>query len=132
MAERQQELQKTYDDTGGPGAEDFKKLVLKERLQITDAEARAFVGNQPTGQVFQGRIKCDGEVTASHENSVWHCDLIDYSKRNQTGDRYILTIVNRRRFSWILAVAQGWCRWPCVPKCVLLQVLILRRGCWMF
>ena len=94
MAERHEELKKIYDDTGGPGAAAFRTLVLKRGLQITKEEARAFVRTQAAGQVFQGRIKSDGKVTASRENSVWQVDLIDYSKRNLTGDRYILTAVD--------------------------------------
>ena len=94
MAERHEELKKLYDDTGGPGAAAFRTLVLKRGLQITSEEARAFVRTQAAGQVFQGRIKSDGKVTAARENSVWQVDLIDYSKRNLTGDRYILTAVD--------------------------------------
>ena len=94
MAERHEDLKKIYDDTGGPGAAAFRTLVLKRGLQITNEEARAFVRTQAAGQVFQGRIKSDGKVTASRENSVWQVDLIDYSKRNLTGNRYILTVVD--------------------------------------
>ena len=94
MAERQQDLQQIYDETGGPGAAAFRTLVLKRGLHITTAEARDFVSAQAAGQVFQGRIKSDGKVTASRENSVWQVDLIDYSKRNLTGDRFILVAVD--------------------------------------
>ena len=94
MAEKQAELQKIYDDTGGPGAAAFRALVLKRGLPITAVEAQAFVRAQSAGQLFQGRIKSDGKVTASRENSVWQADLIDYSKKSLTGNRFILTVVD--------------------------------------
>ena len=77
MAEKQDELKNIYDDTGGPGVAAFRTLVLKWGPQITSEEARAFARTQAAGQVFQGRIKSDGKVTASRENSVWQVDLID-------------------------------------------------------
>jgi len=61
---------------------------------LTDAEARAFVQNQSTAHVFQGRLKSDGRVTASRQNEIFQADLIDYSKRSAEGARFILTVVD--------------------------------------
>ena len=51
-------------------------------LEISDAEARTFVGKQGIGQVFQGRIPSDGVVVGGgREDHRWQMDLIDFSKR---------------------------------------------------
>ena len=51
-------------------------------LQISDAEAKAFVAKQSTGQIFQGRIPSDGKIVGGgRDDTRWQMDLIDYSKR---------------------------------------------------
>ena len=52
-------LQQIYDDAGRPGAQAFRFAVRRAGLQMSDAEARAFVSRQSAGQVFQGRIPSD-------------------------------------------------------------------------
>ena len=94
MADRTAELQKIYDDNAAPGADAFRRLVVKKGLKLTDAEARAFVASQSRGQVFQGRLKSDGKVTASRPNEIFQVDLIDYSKKSAKGSRYILAAVD--------------------------------------
>ena len=61
---------------------------------MTDAEARAFAANQSKGQVFQGRLKSDGKITASRPNEIFQVDLIDYTKKSAEGSRYILAVVD--------------------------------------
>ena len=55
-------LQQIYDDAGRPGAQAFRFAVRRAGLQMSDAEARAFVSRQSAGQVFQGRIPSDGKI----------------------------------------------------------------------
>ncbi len=51
-------------------------------MQISEAEAKAFVAAQATGQIFQGRIPSDGVVPGGgREDMRWQIDLIDWSKR---------------------------------------------------
>ena len=63
MAERHAELQKTYDDTGGPGAAAFRALVLKRGVPITVVEAQAFVRAQSAGAIIPGE---DSERREGH------------------------------------------------------------------
>ena len=81
MADREAQLQQLYDDSGGPGADAFCRLAARKNLKVTDAEARAFVANQSRGQVFQGRLKSDGKVTASREREIYQVDIIDYTTK---------------------------------------------------
>ena len=75
-------LQKKYDDSGRPGAQSFRFAVRKQGIQISDAEAKAFVSQQSSGQVVQGRTPSDGEVPGGgREDMRWQMDLIDYSKK---------------------------------------------------
>jgi len=75
-------LQEIYDDAGRPGAQAFRFAVRRAGLQISDAEAKAFVAQQATGQIFQGRIPSDGKVPGGgREDMRWQMDLIDWSKR---------------------------------------------------
>ncbi len=75
-------LQQIYDDSGRPGAQAFRFAVRRAGLQISDAEAKAFVAQQSTGQIFQGRIPSDGVVPGGgREDMRWQIDLIDWSKR---------------------------------------------------
>ena len=53
MYEYEQMLQ-LYDGAGRPGAQAFPFKVRRLGLQISDAEARAFVSRQSAGQVFRG------------------------------------------------------------------------------
>ena len=85
--DRTSQLQKLYDDSGGPGADAFRRLAAKKGLKLTDAEARAFVASQSRGQVFQGRLKSDGKITASRPNEIFQVDLIDYTKKSAEGSR---------------------------------------------
>ena len=66
------------------GGQECKLLDSRqgEQAQISDAEAKAFVAQQATGQVFQGRIPSDGVVPGGgREEMRWQIDLIDWSKR---------------------------------------------------
>ena len=75
-------LQQIYDDAGRPGAQAFRFAVRRAGLQISEAEAKAFVAGQATGQIFQGRIPSDGVVPGGgREDHRWQIDLIDWSKR---------------------------------------------------
>ena len=78
-----EKLQKIYDDAGRPGVQAFRFAVRRQGLQISDAEAKAFVSQQSSGQVFQGRNPSDGKVPGGgREDMRWQMDLIDYSKKN--------------------------------------------------
>lgn len=82
MADRATRLQQIYDDAGRPGAQAFRFAVRRAGLQISDAESKAFVAQQSTGQIFQGRISSDGVVPGGgREDMRWQMDLIDWSKR---------------------------------------------------
>ena len=75
-------LQCIYDDAGRPGAQAFRFAVRRAGLQISEAEARAFVSRQSSGQVFRGRIPSDGKVVGGgREDQRWPMDLIDFSKK---------------------------------------------------
>lgn len=75
-------LQQIYDDAGAPGVQAFRFAVRRADMQISDAEAKAFVAKQSTGQIFQARIPSDGMVVGgSREDMRWQMDLIDWSKR---------------------------------------------------
>ena len=99
-------LQQIYDDAGRPGASAFRFAVRRAGLQISEAEARAFVSGQAAGQIFQGRIPSDGKVPGGgREDMRWQMDLIDWSKRIKKlsgGHRYVLVAVdnyNRQVFT---------------------------------
>ena len=69
-------LQEIYDDAGRPGAQAFRFAVRRAGLQISDAEAKAFVAQQATGQIFQGRIPSDGVVPGGgRADTRWQMDL---------------------------------------------------------
>jgi len=75
-------LQEIYDDAGRPGIQAFRFAVRRTGLQISDAEAKAFVAKQSSGQIFQGRIPSDGKIVGGgRDDTRWQMDLIDYSKR---------------------------------------------------
>jgi len=75
-------LQQIYDDAGRPGVQAFRFAVRRAGLRISDAEAKAFVAQQATGQIYQGRLPSDGVVPGGgREDMRWQMDLIDYSKR---------------------------------------------------
>ena len=77
-------LQRIYDDTGRPGVQSFKFQVRRAGLQISDAQAKAFVAKQSTGQIFQGRIPSDGKIPGGgREDMRWQMDLIDWSKKSK-------------------------------------------------
>ena len=77
-------LQQIYDYAGRPGAQAFRFAVRRSGLQISDAEARAFVSRQSAGQVFRGRIPSDGNIVGGgREDQRWQMGLIDFSKRIQ-------------------------------------------------
>ncbi len=99
-------LQQIYDDAGRPGAQAFRFAVRRAGLQVSEAEARAFVAGQATGQIFQGRIPSDGVVPGGgREDMRWQMDLIDFSKRIKKineGHKYVLVAVdnyNRQVFT---------------------------------
>ena len=51
MSEAQ--LQEIYNDLGRPGIQAFRFGVKRAGYTISDKEAKAFVGKQSVGQVFQ-------------------------------------------------------------------------------
>lgn len=75
-------LQQIYDDAGRPGVQAFRFAVRRAGLQISNVEAKAFVAQQATGQIFQGRLPSDGVVPGGgREDMRWQIDLVDWSKR---------------------------------------------------
>ena len=95
---REERLQEIYDDQGRPGAESFRFAVRRKGLEISEADARAFVAKQSIGQVFQGSIPSDGVVPGGgRDDHRWQMDLIDFSKKiekiNQ-GHKYVLVAVD--------------------------------------
>ena len=48
-----EELQRIWEDAGRPGAEEFRIAALLEGRRITSSEARNFVKQQSTQQVFK-------------------------------------------------------------------------------
>ena len=75
-------LQGIYDDAGAPGVQAFRFAVRRAGLQISDAEAKAFLAGQSTGQIMQGRLRSDGVVpSGGKDSSRAQADLIDFSKR---------------------------------------------------
>ena len=78
----------------GPGAAAFRRLVVKKGIKISEDEAKAFAASQSRGQIFQGRLKSDGRITASRPNAIFQVDLIDYTKKSAEGSRYILAVVD--------------------------------------
>ena len=75
-------LECIYDNAGRPGAQTFRFAVRRAGLQISEAEARAFVSKQSSGQVFRGRIPSDGKIVGSgREDSRWQMDVIDVPRR---------------------------------------------------
>ena len=79
---REERLQDIYDESGRPGAAAFRFAVRRAGLEISDADARAFVARQSVGQVFQGRIPSDGKIPGGgREGFSWQMDLIDFSKK---------------------------------------------------
>ena len=91
-------LQQIYDDAGRPGAQAFRFAVRRAGLQISEAEAKAFVAAQSQGQIFRGRIASDGKVPGGgREDMRWNMDLIDWSKRIKKlsgGHCYVLVAVD--------------------------------------
>ena len=61
-------LQQIYDDAPG-GAQAFRFRVMRAGIQISEAEAKAFVAKQSTRQVFQNRIPSDGVVPSGSSSS---------------------------------------------------------------
>ena len=83
-------LQQIYDDAGRPGAQAFRFAVRRAGLQISEAEAKAFVAAQSQGQIFRGRIPSDGVIPGGgRQDTRIQMDVIDFSKRiaklNQDG-----------------------------------------------
>ena len=47
------QLQSIYDEQGRPGAMALRIAARRKGLQVSEAEARAFVSKQSTGQIFR-------------------------------------------------------------------------------
>jgi hypothetical protein len=94
----QEKLQEIYDDLGRAGVQAFRFGVKRAGYSITDKEAKAFVGRQSIGQVFQGRgeLKSDGKIPGGRQDMRWQLDLIDYSKRIEKlkTSRFVLIAVD--------------------------------------
>ena len=56
------QLQNLYDEMGRPGVQTFLISARKKSIQITEKQAKEFVGKQRIGLVFQGGIKSDGKI----------------------------------------------------------------------
>ena len=91
-------LQQIYDDAGVPGVQAFRFDARRKGVQISDAEAKAFVAQQSTGQIMQGRLRSDGVVpSGGKDSSRAQADLIDFSKRIKRmnkGHKYVLVVVD--------------------------------------
>ena len=61
----------------------FKFGVKRAGYRISDAQAKAFVGKQSVGQVFQGRgeLKSDGNIPGGRQDMKWQLDLIIFSEK---------------------------------------------------
>ena len=81
MGDRIARWQFLYDEAGKAGARVFRTYARRKGEDITSTEAQAFVAQQASGQIFQGRLPSDGKVTASREDMRWQADLMDMSKR---------------------------------------------------
>ena len=102
----QARLQTIYEDSGAPGAQAFRLAVRRKGGQISEADARAFVAKQATGQITKNRIPSDGKIVGSvREDHRWQMDIIDFSKRIakiNAQNRYVLVAVdnfNRQLFT---------------------------------
>ena len=99
------QLQSIYDEQGRPGSMALRIAARRKGLQISEAEARAFVSKQSTGQVFRARIPSDGKIMGgSREDMRFQMDIIDFSKKisRLTGNKYVLVAVdnyNRQAFT---------------------------------
>jgi glycerol kinase len=93
--ERWQEL---YEGAGKPGARVFRTFARRKGEDITASEAQQFVSQQSTIQVFQGRLRSDGKVTASREDMRFQADLLDFSERATSqrsgAAKYALTVTD--------------------------------------
>ena len=81
MADRIARWQQLFEEAGKPGARAFRSYARRKGEDMTSTEAQEFVQQQPTTQVFQGRLPSDGKVTATREDMRWQVDLLDFSKR---------------------------------------------------
>ena len=79
-------LQTIFEEAGRPGARRFRTAARRRGENLTSAEAREFVSQQSTAQVFQARIPSDGVVSASRPDIRMMIDLIDYSKRKNENE----------------------------------------------
>ena len=76
------QLQSIYDEQGRPGSMALRIAARRKGLQISEAEARAFVSKQSTGQIFRARIPSDGKIMGgSREDMRFQMDIIDFSKK---------------------------------------------------
>ena len=96
MAGRADRLQQLYEDAGRSGARAFRTYARRQGEQLTELEARQFVGGQAGRQVLQQRLPSDGKVTASREDMRWQGDLIDFSKRPKqpSGHKYAMVVTD--------------------------------------
>ena len=92
-----QRLQTIYNNAGRPGAAAFRFQARRQGVEISEAEAKAFVASQSQGQIFQGKFNSDGKIPAgSADSSRAQADLIDFSKRisKLRGRKYVLIVVD--------------------------------------
>ena len=86
-------LQQIYDNAGRPGAQAFRDSARRAGIQISAAEARAFVAQQSEGQVFQARIPSDGKITSGGREDIrWQMDLINCWKRIAKMNKKVATM----------------------------------------
>ena len=99
------QLQSIYDEQGRPGAMALRIAARRKGIQISEAEAKAFVAQQSTGQIFRARIPSDGKIVGGNrEDMRFQMDIIDFSKKisRLTGNKYVLVAVdnyNRQAFT---------------------------------
>ena len=72
------QLQSIYDEQGRPGAMALRIAARRKGIQISEAEAKAFVGQQSTGQIFRARIPSDGKIVGGNrEDMRFQMDISD-------------------------------------------------------
>ena len=81
----QARLQNIYESAGRPGASALRFHARRAGLEISEAEAKAFVASQSSSQVFSAQSKSDGRIPSGGKKNIrCQADLIDYSKKYQS------------------------------------------------
>mgnify|MGYP000019669810 FL=1 len=98
MTDKVARWQAIFEDAGKPGARAFRTSARRKGEDITVTQAQHFVAQQASGQIFQGRMKSNGKITASREDMRFQADLLDFSKRGSSqrsgAHKYALTVTD--------------------------------------